>query len=216
MNNRDRGDEIQFMDRMMNTYGKVHNSKYWSEIDSIVPREGTKQILDIGCGPGLLLKESIDHYNVSNAVGIDLSPVMLSKANEVLEPYKSQVEVNLVEQHMQEDTSLPVAMDLIFCSRVMRSFENVIDVLQEVKKSLSVNGYFILLDWDRLGINSYLKYFENDDYLKTMTFEDKIRLQRNFSKYSLEDWFILFNHVGLSVVHSFQLDPAHIVVIAKK
>ena len=204
------------MDRMMNTYGKVHNSKYWSEIDSIVPREGTKQILDIGCGPGLLLKESIDRYNVSSAVGIDLSPVMLSKANEVLEPYKSQVEVNLVEQHMQEDTSLPVAMDLIFCSRVMRSFENVIDVLQEVKKSLSVNGYFILLDWDRLGINSYLKYFENDDYLKTMTFEDKIRLQRNFSKYSLEDWFILFNHVGLSIGHSFQLDPAHIVVIAKK
>ena len=67
--------EIQrnFMQRMVETYDKVHNKMYWNEIQPYVNELAKGRCIDIGCGPGLLLRDLDNKYKSEKLIGIDPS-----------------------------------------------------------------------------------------------------------------------------------------------
>ncbi|MFV2016852.1 MAG: trans-aconitate 2-methyltransferase, partial [Candidatus Heimdallarchaeota archaeon] len=69
--------EIQrnFMERMVQTYDRVHNKTYWNEIYPYIEELANGRCIDIGCGPGLLLKDLDERFHSEKLIGIDLSPV---------------------------------------------------------------------------------------------------------------------------------------------
>jgi SAM-dependent methyltransferase len=208
--------QTAFMERMVVTYSKVHNQRYWNEIEPYIKDLASGVCLDIGCGPGLLLQDLYLKFNSTKLIGIDLSSVMLEKAGESLTHPRKEGKVKLIQQHMQENHSLPMGIDLVFSSRVLRSFDDQISIMQSIHKALNKDGKLILLDWDQNSIKTYYDYFRSSEEFQNISIEDIIRLHRNFSRYSIQDWRFILENCGFKVDYTFQLNPVHIVVIASK
>ena len=213
-------DELQiqrnFMERMVQTYDRVHNKMYWDEIQPFILKLAKGRCIDIGCGPGLLLQEIDRKFKSEKLFGIDLSPVMLEKAEEFLKQPILEERVELIQQHMQENSDLPKNIDLIFSSRVLRSFNDQIGIMNSINNSLKIGGRLVLLDWDLGSIEKYNNYFNSSDEFKEVELSEIIRLHRNFSRYSIEDWSFILENTGFKIDYTFQLNPVHIVIIASK
>ncbi|OLS19009.1 MAG: Ubiquinone/menaquinone biosynthesis C-methyltransferase UbiE [Candidatus Heimdallarchaeota archaeon LC_2] len=210
--------EIQkkIMERMIQTYDRVHNKMYWDEIHPFIEELAKGRCIDIGCGPGLLLQEVDQKYKSEKLFGIDLSPVMLEKAKEILQQPIVEGRVELIQQHMQENSELPSDIDVIFSSRVLRSFNDQIGTMKSINSSLKRGGRLILLDWDLGSIEKYNNYFNSSEEFNEIELSEIICLHRNFSRYSIEDWRFILENTGFKIDFTFQLNPVHIVVIASK
>ena len=220
------------MHKMVNSYGMVHNSRYWSEIESSISKYGASKedvtIMDLGCGPGLLLRDLLHRYHPQRVIGVDLSEVMLEHAEieleeELLELENSGaietdgVEIKLIQQHLQHDPHLPTGVDYIFSSRVLRSFEDQHQSFDSMYKALNPGGLLVLLDWTRASIPTYDQWFRSSEsHFSDLTAWDVVAYHRNFSRYDLEDWEYILNAAGLEVVHRFQLSPVYSCIIGKK
>jgi ubiquinone/menaquinone biosynthesis C-methylase UbiE len=117
---------------------------------------------------------------------------------------------------MQENHSLPFDVDLVFSSRVLRSFNDQIGIMKSIYQCLNKDGKLILLDWDKNTIEIYNQYFKSSNEFKETSIEDIVRLHRNFSRYSLQDWQFILENCGFKIDYSFQLNPVHIVIVASK
>lgn len=210
--------EIQrnFMQRMVQTYDKVHNKMYWNEIQPYISELAKGRCIDIGCGPGLLLRELDNKFQSEKLIGIDLSPVMLEKAEEFLSRPIDEGRVELIHQHMQENHNLPSNINIIFSSRVLRSFNDQIGIMKSINHSLKKGGRLVLLDWDLGSIQTYHDYFHSSDEFNSMPNEEVIRLHRNFSRYSIADWGFILENTNFTIDYTFQLNPVHVVIIASK
>lgn len=203
-----------FVNRMVETYPQVHNERYWKEIDPFISNLAKGQCMDLGCGPGLLLLDLFTKYQSEKLVGLDLSPLMLTKAQNFLE--EAHANFSLLQQHLQENNSLPSGNTLIFSSRVLRSFEDPVKILTSIHDSLVENGLLVLLDWDLQPLSVYLNWFNEDSRFSDNAFADLVKYHRNFSRYSIDDWNLLLKETGFGIEHAFQLNPVHIVVVARK
>ena len=146
---------------------------------------------------------------------VDLSDVMLDKAKETLKTAGDQNKLTLIQKHMQEDPSLPENLNLIFASRVLRSFVDQWAVMQSIRDSLVKDGLLVLLDWSKESIYTYHKYFESSGKYSVDP-QDVISYHRNFSRYDLQDWEYILTNTGFSVLHSFQIDEVTNCVVARK
>ncbi len=204
------------MNKMVDTYSEVHNSRYWQEISPIIETRAKGVCLDIGCGPGLLLKDLKERYNPTKLIGIDVSEVMINKANEYLEKSVSEGRVELIIQHMQVDLNLPGDIDLVFSSRVLRSFDDQWGIMKSIIDCLNPGGLLVLLDWDQRSITDYYEYFKKTGRLDNIDIAEVIRLHRNFSRYSLADWEFILTKAGFHIEKAFQVDEVHICMIGIK
>ncbi len=205
-----------FVYRMMKTFHRVHNEKYWRNIDPFLAKINKGIFLDVGCGPGLLLKELAERYNPMSVIGIDLSADMLKKAEEVLASEKEKRTVELIQQHMQQNWNLPKGIDAIFSSRVLRSFEDQYVILKSFHESLKKNGYLIVLDWERQPIHVYESWFAKQPDFNELSPNDIMKYHRNFSRYSIEDWMYIMEHTGFTMIRAFRINEVHIGFVAQK
>ena len=203
-----------FVNRMVETYPQVHNERYWKEIDPFISYLAKGQCMDLGCGPGLLLLDLFKKYQSEKLIGLDLSPLMLTKAQSFLE--EAHANFSLLQQHLQENYFLPNGNNLVFSSRVLRSFEDPVQILTSIHDSLVENGLLVLLDWDRQPLSVYVNWFNDDARFHENAFSDMVKYHRNFSRYSIDDWSLLLRETGFTIEHAFQLNPVHIVVVARK
>lgn len=200
-------EQHDFMLKMVDSYSRVHNDRYWSHLEPILKEIKLQRILEIGCGPGLLLEEIYQRFGGEKIFALDLSEVMLTKAKETLSPLDADVE--FIQQHMQQDTTLPESLDLILSSRVLRSFDNLWEVLHSIYKALVPGGKLVLLEWGKASLQSYHNYLDVD-------VERAVDLHRNFSKYDLEDWDYMLRHIGFTIEVAFQVDEMILCIVANK
>lgn len=207
--------ETEFLEKMIKSYSETHNERYWKEITPFIKNKASGKILDIGCGPGLLLRDLDSKYSPKLIYGLDRLEVMLNKARENLSEAFNQNRVKLILQNIQEDSSLPSDLDIIFSSRVLRSFEDQWEILSSIYYSLNDGGLLVLLDWAKEDIETYYNWYKsNGNYNGNIS--ELIKHHRNFSRYNLNDWHFILKNIGLKVVHSFQLDPVHLGLVAMK
>ncbi len=206
----------EFMHRMIESYPLTHTARYWDEITPFLENISINKCVDIGCGPGLLLRDLDERFHPQKLIGIDLSPVMLDKAKQILQDAHREGRVELIQQHMQEDPSLPNKVSIILSSLVLRSFESQWTIMESIYNSLLPGGLLVLLDWNRMSIKSYLEYFKKSERFDTDDITELIRLHRNFSRYGIDDWEFILEKAGFQVQIAFNVDEAHICLVAKK
>lgn len=206
-------DKVRFMESMIHSYTSVHSDHYWDIVSPYLENRGRGRILDIGCGPGLLLKDLNNRYHPQMMYGLDLSDVMLEKAKSVLSEPVKETRIEFIQQHMQKNVSLPQDLDVIFASRVLRSFDNQWEVLNSIYNALKPEGILVMVDWSLESIATYFEWFNLSDDYDTDT---AIRRHRNFSRYSIEDWVYLFEKVGFTILKKFRLSKVKIGLIVQK
>jgi len=116
-------------------------------------------ILDVGCGTGLLAKAISRHLDC-RIEGIDISATSLEKAEE-------QGFYNRLQRHDLQATPLPIAenaFDAAACVGVMTYIEDAADLLADLCRVIRPGGYILFTQrddrWIETKFDSLIKRFE--------------------------------------------------------
>lgn len=179
----------QFFDDFSSEYDKKLKNSYFSKnlywvVEEIFGKIYSN-ILDIGCGTGLLLNILNELYPNSKLNGIDISEKMILKAT------NNVPRANIVKSDVH---SLPFddeKFDLVVCTASFHHYENDFSVMNEVKRVLKPGGKFIVLDSIRDPFYlSWLPYYW-----------DWIDSRKCYSKHLHEKEFVeLFHKSGLTEI----------------
>lgn len=110
-----------------------------SEIDI----EGNAKILDVGCGPGEMVKDLVKFNR--KIYGIDIADEMVKIAKErISNEFKNSSNVILSQGDIENLQFENNFFDIIICSGVVEYLKDDITWLQEIKRTLKINGYLII------------------------------------------------------------------------
>jgi ubiquinone/menaquinone biosynthesis C-methylase UbiE len=101
-------------------------------------------LLDIGCGPGNLLREISNSYPEMQLVGLDISPEMIVLAEKRLPRSVKLVCADAARTPLQDDS-----IDFIISSGALHHWQDAGQVFSEVQRVLAPGGRFLLLDLRR-------------------------------------------------------------------
>lgn len=170
-------------------YFETWDGKYsllmYGEVIKIINMYSYYSILDVGCGPGVMLARIMNQRGDVNACGIDISDKMIMKANELLK--------NRAELIAGDADRLPWddnAFDVLVCNASFHHYPEPYKVLQEMKRVLKPTGRLIIADPWWPGI---IRYFINL-YLKT-----PFNIDGDYKIYSEKEIMKLLNECGFKI-----------------
>ena len=103
-------------------------------------------LLDVGCGIGYFTVPASKILKNNRVIGIDIIP-------EILDFAKGKAEgINNIEFKISEEYAFPVGSDLVkyvLISNVIHEVEDKSRYLNEVRRVLKDDGYFLIIDWDK-------------------------------------------------------------------
>lgn len=108
--------------------------------------EDDGDLLDVGCGIGYFTIPVAKFLKNNKVIGIDIMPQIIEIAKEKAEG------VNNIEFKISEEYFFPVennSMKYILISNVIHEVEDKARYLDEVKRILKEDGYFLIIDWDK-------------------------------------------------------------------
>jgi 2-polyprenyl-3-methyl-5-hydroxy-6-metoxy-1,4-benzoquinol methylase len=143
-----------------------------------------KRILDIGCGPGFVIKSLLKNSNFKEVMCVDSSKVAIQKLKEIFPEAKTMI-LNIVE----DDFANLIDFDVIFCTEVIEHIPDYENVLEKIKNLMSDRTLFILTIPDgRLDQSMY-----------HVNFFSKISLEVILKKIFTNFHFKLYNFNGSAI-----------------
>ena len=149
-------------DSWANTYGEDRMSRWFAYYQHLalskLPLDNGSWFLDVGCGPGVAVREAAKRIGDGKACGIDISPKMVEKAK------KLAAEQPNVEYHVANSESIPYADDTfksVICTCSFHHYERPVEALHEIRRVLRPGGKFVLVDSAR---DVYLPIWLQDRY----------------------------------------------------
>ena len=201
--------------RMVATHPERFGEAFWALFaarvaPSLPPRP---VMIDIGCGPGLLLRDLGARYPDAALYGYDVTPAMIGHARQL--PFPGATPTLAVHDVATE--SLPHAggsVHLVSMSSVLHVLDEPLPVLAEIRRVLAPGGVFLLIDWIRQPLSAYLAW--RRDILGE---EGPESLRRGFrlfpvhNKFTAEDWRWLLAEAGLGIRHETQPRASHRIFV---
>ena len=159
-------------------------------------------VLDIGCGPGMLLKILKDQWPSVKAIGIDPDQQSLGLARNRLKAHQVQLFQAFAESLPLPDSSVDVCVSTLVFHHIPNEIK--LSAIQEMKRVLKPGGRTLIIDFGPTK-NFYIRAI--------LSYENKEYLAGNFNglipKYLEQTGF-----TGIEIIdHSF---PAIYYVRAKK
>ena len=208
--------DAEFVERMVERYPRRFNDQYWSVFKANVGRHlpAEPTIVDLGCGPGLYLRDLSERHQDSRLYGFDVTPAMIEHARGLR--YRGSSPTLAV--HDVEKEPLPLgagSVDLVSMTGVLHVLDDPFAVLAEVQRVLRPGGVFLLDDWVRMPLARYVQDRPRDraasperqraGWLRTFPFHNK---------YTADDWKWLLAEAGFSLVSSVQIRPQSQIFVA--
>jgi len=135
------------------------------------PWRGDEQVLDIGCGAGLMLIGAAKHLNTGKAIGIDLwldTELTNNRAETALQNAVIEGVGNQVEVRRADARDLPFnneSFDVVISSWVIHLMldDNQREhILKDIARVVKPGGRILLLDIDRVG--EYAHFFNEQGW----------------------------------------------------
>ena len=155
---------------MMYYGGKVGKLRERDLVLSLISWNGNEKVLDIGCGPGLLVVGAAKKLTTGKAVGVDMWDVKVETGNTAraaLENARIEGVSDRVEVKEGDVRNLPFD-DGVFDIVLARALLNHIDEKSERKKSvqeivrvMKPGGRLLIVIVDTWNSNKYLDLFKN-------------------------------------------------------
>lgn len=197
--------------RMVKTYPERFGEAFWAFFTAhVAPGLPPRPVMtDLGCGPGLFLRDLGERYPAAALYGYDVTPAMIAHGQHA--SYAGAKPTLVV--HDVATQPLPHAagtVDLVSMSSVLHLFDEPLPVLAEVRRVLAPGGIFLLHDWIRQPLHTYLAW--RRESLGEGEAESRRRGFRLFpvhNKYTTEDWQWLLAEAGLTIRSQTQLRASH-------
>lgn len=197
------------VERMLRSHDGRFNETFWSLVaEQVAPQLGSKpRVVDLGCGPGLLVKDFSQHLDKPELFGYDVTPAMIEYANGLGIEAKFEVADITAEPLPLEDSSV----DLIAMAAVLHVLDEPLKCLAELKRLLKPDGVFLLNDWVRQPLEKYLAMMmENVPPERAAQMEQAmLRLSVAHNKYTIQDWVWLLDKGGFEVIHDAETHSEH-------
>jgi SAM-dependent methyltransferase len=202
--------------RMVDTHAERYGPSYWAFFDAHVGPSLPERpvIVDIGCGPGLFLRDLGVRYPSASLHGYDVTPAMVAHACAL-----PGIRLTLA---LHDVTAQPLphaagTVDLVGMSSVLHILDEPLPVLREIRRVLAPGGIFLLNDWVRQPLPTYLAW--RRDVLKETGPDASRRAFRLFpahNKYTADDWRWLLAEAGLSLAAETQLRASHRIFVTTR
>ena len=209
-----------FAELMRESFTGRFDGEFWDAwerlVEPLLPERPT--LLDLGSGPGLLLRELARRYPGARALGVECAPYMLEAVGELPEGCEVFVE-DLHEPRIPlEDGSVDAAV----ASMVLHEMVQPLRALQEVRRCLKKGGVLVILDWVRVPLAQYL-VSENKEQIafgpaaSTAELEDIFVHFIEHNRFTRADLAYLLEMSGFEIEADTPLrDGAHVRLIAIK
>ena len=206
----------ELLQRMVATHAERFDAAFWAFFEAQVGRRLPPRpvVVDLGCGPGLLLRDLGERHPDAVLHGYDVTPAMIAYGRQLAFKPASVT----LELHDVVARPLPLAAagaHLVSMSSVLHVFDEPLPTLAEIRRVLAPGGIFLLNDWIRQALSTYLAY--RRDVMKESGPDALRRAFRLFpvhNKYTVEDWRWLLGEAGFEVLAQTELRPSHRIFVA--
>jgi SAM-dependent methyltransferase len=202
------------LQRMVDTHAERYGDAFWEFFTSrVAPSLPARPVvIDLGCGPGLFLRDLGQRYPSASLHGYDVTPAMIEHARQLPGVTLTLALHDLTTQPLPHAAG---TVSLVAMSSVLHVIDAPLPVLAEIRRVLATGGIFLLHDWIRQPLPAYLAW--RRDVMKESGPEAVRRGFRLFpvhNKYTPEDWRWLLAEAGLTLGHQTQLRPTHQIFVA--
>lgn len=206
----------ELLQRMVATHPERYGEAFWAffaeHVASYLPPGPV--MMDLGCGPGLFLRDLGERYPAASLYGYDVTPAMIAYGQQ-LPCAGARPQVALHDVATQPLRHAAGSVHLVSMSSVLHVFDEPVPVLAEIRRVLASGGVFLLYDWIRQPLATYLAW--RRETLKEGEAESYRRGFRLFpvhNKYTPEDWGWLLAEAGFTVRQQAQWRPTHRIFVA--
>ena len=204
------------LQRMIATHGERFEATFWAFFGAQVgPRLPTRPVIvDLGCGPGLLLRDLGERVPGATLYGYDVTPAMIDYGRQLA--FKTASATFALHDAVAQP--LPQAsgtVHLASMSSVLHVFDEPLPTMADIRRVLAPGGIFLLNDWVRQPLSTYLAY--RRDVMKENGPDALRRAFRLFpvqNKYTVEDWRWLLAEAGFEILSQTELRPSHRIFVA--
>jgi SAM-dependent methyltransferase len=206
----------ELLERMVKTHPERFGGAFWEFFTAhVAPHLPPRPVMiDLGCGPGLLLRDLGERYPLATLYGYDVTPAMLAHGR-TLPGAGSKPTLVLHDVAAQPLTHAAGTVHLVSMSSVLHVVDEPLPVLAEIRRVLARGGIFLLNDWIRQPLESYLAWRrESFGEEEAESLRRGFRLFAAHNKYTTEDWQWLLAKAGFAIRHRAQLRPTHQIFVA--
>lgn len=204
------------LSRMVKTHPERFGEPFWAFFGAhVAPALPPRPvIIDLGCGPALFLRDLGERFPSAALYGYDVTPAMVAYGQK-LDCAGAKPEVALRDVGTESLPQKTQSVHLVSMSSVLHVIEEPLPVLAEIRRVLAPDGLFLLHDWIRQPLPTYLAW--RRDVLKEPEAESLRRGFRLFpvhNKYATDDWRWLLGKAGFAVRQQVQLRASHQIFVA--
>ena len=144
-----------FAETMAKGFAGRFNDEFWAlwQREVVAHHGDAPTYVDLGCGPGMLLREWKQRTPAARVIGVDMQPYMLEAARQVA----TEVGGEIVDCDLHA-LELPLAdnsVDGIVLSMVVHEMHEPVGLLREAHRVL--RGRMVISDWVRSPLQTYLQ-----------------------------------------------------------
>lgn len=158
------GDGQRAATRTLEGHARNHDDnfrRFWAEHAAPQLQQGSR-VVDLGCGPGLFLRDLSLTSPALELVGVEAAPYMLEQACEDDYDFSIRVaDLNDPPADLFEHTSLDVAL----ANRLFHELHQPLVLLQKLHDWLKPGGVLIVIDMVRQPLGSFLTHKFGKDRL---------------------------------------------------
>lgn len=200
-----------FVQRMAGSYGERFGADFWAFFtDHVAPSLPPRPvIIDLGCGPGLLLRDLGERYPQATLYGYDVTPAMIAHGQQISST-GAKLTLALHDVGTQPLPNAPGSVHLVSMTSVLHIIDDPLAVLAEIRRVLAPGGIFMLHDWIRMPLQAYLERRQQSMMEgEAGSIRSGFRLFPQHCKYTTEDWQWVLGQAGLKIRYQTQLRPTH-------
>lgn len=190
------------LQRMVNSHAERFGDTFWAFFEAHVRAHLPPDpvMVDLGCGPGLFLRDLTARHAGATLYGYDVTPAMIDYARRL--EYAGARPT--LEVHDLTAQPLPLAdgsVHLVCMFAVLHVLPEPLPALAEIKRVLAPNGILLLHDWIRTSLERYLSMrLEGvDEAEREASLRRWFRLFPVHNKYTADDWRWLLAEAGFVV-----------------
>ena len=206
----------QLLQRMVNTHPDRCGPPYWElfakQVATALPPSPV--VIDLGCGPGLLLRDLGARFPTATLYGYDVTPAMIAHGRELAfrGPKATFALHDVATRPLPHDAG---TVHLVSMSSVLHVLDEPLPVLSEIRRVLATGGTFLLNEWFRQPLSAYIAYRRETLGEGEAETGRAFRLFPVHNKYTPDDWRWLLAEAGFAIRHQAQIRNSHLIFVCQ-